>query len=338
MVRKMFEKAGMIPGIQTGPKSGIESADPAKSKTAPGTLLGFMTAQSSAVQEANALKERVRTLEKESGLQKLDPAIVTPSKYANRHEASFFTPEFEALKAEIAAAGGNVQPIKVRSVQVLNGSTPVPGPIYELIFGHRRHRACLDLGLSVLAIVEEVSDINLFEQMERENRGRKNLSAWEQGTMYKKALDGGLYSSLRRLAESLNVDVSLVSKATSLASLPDAVVAAFGSPLDIQFRWAAPLAEAMQKDPDGTLERARALVGVREELSAAGILSKMIGISDAIPDGSSSMAMSISKAGKIVAKLSADSKGRTIIRFESNAFPESKRAGLVKLIESFLKS
>lgn len=60
-----------------------------------------------------------------------------------------------------------------------------------------RHRACLDLGLPVLVVVEDASDASLFEQMERENRGRKNLSAW-------------------RLAESLGVDVSLVSKSVTL--------------------------------------------------------------------------------------------------------------------------
>ena len=48
--------------------------------------------------------------------------------------------------------------------------------------------------------------------------------------MYRKALADGLYCSLRRLAESLSVDVSLVSKSVSLARLPETVVAAFQSP------------------------------------------------------------------------------------------------------------
>ena len=236
MVRKMFEKAGLIPGLQAGPKLVADPAsavDPARSKTAPGTMMSFLTAQSSAMQEADALKERVKTLEGDSPLRKLDPSSIKPSKWANRHEASFLTAEFQELKAEIAAAGGNVQPIKVRPVQVLNGSTHPIDATYELIFGHRRHRACLDLGIPVFAAVEDASDVSLFEQMERENRGRKNLSAWEQGTMYRKALDDGLYSSLRRLSESLGVDVSLVSKSVSLARLPETVVAAFQSPLDI---------------------------------------------------------------------------------------------------------
>ncbi len=337
MVRKMFEKAGMVPGLQAGPKPVADPIDPAKSKTAPGTMMSFLTAQSTVMVEAEALKERVKTLEGESPLRKLDPLTIKASKWANRHEASFLTAEFQELKAEIAAAGGNVQPIKVRPVQVLNGSTPPTDAAYELIFGHRRHRACLDLGVSVLAAVEEASDVSLFEQMERENRGRKNLSPWEQGTMYRKALDDGLYSSLRRLAESLGVDVSLVSKSVSLARLPEPVVAAFQSPLDIQFRWAAPLAEAMQKDPDGTLERARTLAGARGDLNAAGVFSKMIGLPDPVLNGSTPVTLAISKAGKVVAKLTADSKGRAVVRFETNAFPDSKRKALVKVIEDFLK-
>ena len=340
MARKMFEKAGLIPGLQAGPKPAGDSApvtEPPKAKTAPGTMMGFLTAQSGAVQEAEALKARVKSLEEEGPLRKLDPSSIRPSKWANRHDASFLTAEFQELKSEIAAAGGNVQPIKVRPAAVLNGSTPSAGPSFELIFGHRRHRACAELGIPVLAAIEEASDVSLFEQMERENRGRKNLSAWEQGAMYRRALDDGLYSSLRRLAEGLGVDVSLVSKSVSLARLPEAVVAAFQSPLDIQFRWAAPLTEAMQKDPEGTLSRARAIAETRGDLRAATILSKLVGQPEPAPGPSASLALMISKAGKVAAKLTADAKGRALVRFEAGALPESKRKALVKVIEDFLK-
>jgi ParB family chromosome partitioning protein len=340
MARKIFEKAGLIPGLQASSRPGGGSAapaEPSKAKTAPGTMMGFLTAQSGAVQEAEALRARVKSLEQEAPLRKIDPSMIRPSKWANRHEASFLTAEFQELKAEIAAAGGNVQPIKVRPVQVLNGSTPPGEPSFELIFGHRRHRACAELEIPVLAAIEEASDVSLFEQMERENRGRKNLSAWEQGTMYRKALDEGLYSSLRRLAEGVGVDVSLVSKSVSLARLPEAVVAAFQSPLDIQFRWAAPLTEAMQKDPDGTLTRARAIADARDGLSAATILSKLVGQANPASVRSAPQTLTASKAGKVAAKLTADTKGRAVVRFEADALPESRRKALMKVIEDFLK-
>jgi ParB family chromosome partitioning protein len=340
MARKIFEKAGLIPGLQASSRPGGGSAapaEPSKAKTAPGTMMGFLTAQSGAVQEAEALRARVKSLEQEAPLRKIDPSMIRPSKWANRHEASFLTDEFQELKAEIAAAGGNVQPIKVRPVLVLNGSTPPGETSFELIFGHRRHRACAELGIPVLAAIEEASDVSLFEQMERENRGRKNLSAWEQGTMYRKALDEGLYGSLRRLAEGVGVDVSLVSKSVSLARLPEAVVAAFQSPLDIQFRWAAPLTEAMQKDPDGTLTRARAIADARDGLSAATILSKLVGQANPASVRSAPQTLTVSNAGKVAAKLTADTKGRAVVRFEAGALPESRRKALMKVIEDFLK-
>ena len=115
------------------------------------------------------------------------------------------------------------------------------------------------------------------------------------------------------------------------------MIGAFQSPLDIQFRWAAPLAEAMQKDPDGTLERSRTLAGARGDLNAAGVFSKVIGLPDPMLHGSTPAALTISKAGKVAGKLSADSKGRALVRFEANAFPDSKRKALVKVIEDFLK-
>lgn len=353
MVRKMFEKAGMIPGLQptakpaadaaagapaAAPAAPAPAAEHARTKTAPGTMMGFLTAQSTAIQEAEALKQRLKALEGEAPLRKLDPVMVKPSKWANRHESSFQTAEFQALKAEIAAAGGNVQPIKVRPIPVLNGSTPPVEQRFEVIFGHRRHRACAELGIPVLAAIEEASDLDLFEQMERENRGRKNLSAWEQGTMYRRALDEGLYGSLRRLADGLGVDVSLVSKSISLARLPDTVVAAFGGPLDIQFRWAAPLTEAMQKDPDGTLTRARSIADSRGELSAAAILARLIGLPEPSPSRPAQKALAITKAGKVVGKLTADAKGRAVVRFETGAVPEARRKALVKAIEDCLKA
>jgi ParB family chromosome partitioning protein len=77
---------------------------------------------------------------------------------------------------------------------------------YEVVFGHRRHRACLELGLPVLAVVDNLGGVELFVQMDRENRSRKNLSAWEQGMMYLRALENGLFPSNRQLAEKVGVD------------------------------------------------------------------------------------------------------------------------------------
>jgi len=275
MSKKLAAKAGLIGtlAVPTPPSSGElgPNVDAQRPRTAPGSMLQFMSSQSAAIKEADALRERIRHLESALPVRPLDPASIRPSRWANRHEDSFVGADFKRLKVEIESAGGNVQPIRVRPIirdeAVLNGSTPAGSPLYELVFGHRRHRACLELGLPVLALIEDVSDHELFIAMERENRARKNLSAWEQGCMYRKALDDGLYPSLRKLAEAIQVDVSLVSKSVALSRLPQSVVQAFASPLEIQFRWAQPLGEALQKDPQGVIERAKTLSGCRTQNS-----------------------------------------------------------------------
>ncbi len=228
--------------------------------TRPYTGLGLMSAAVAGAKElekqVEAQKEQIEQLEHERGAQPLDPKTIQQSRWSNRHETSFACPEFWSLKAEIEDAGGNVQPIKVRplpSDRLMNGFK------YELVFGHRRHRACLELGLPVLAIVQEVDDRGLWVEMERENRGRKDLSAWEQGMMYLRALESGLFPSQAALARAIGRAAQDVSEATRIASLPTEVVAAFRSPNDIQFRWAKPLADAAKADPMGIIRRAKQL-------------------------------------------------------------------------------
>lgn len=332
MSKRLLEKAGLV-GLQ--PTSGGQvlnrstpTVEVPKPKTAPGTMLGFMSAQSSAVQEAEHLKEQLKEFEGARPVRALDPANIVPSKWANRHPASFEDADFAALKDEIQQAGGNVQPIKVR---------PVADGKFEIVFGHRRHRASLELGLLVNALVEQVSELELFEQMERENRGRKNLSAWEQGCMYRQAIDLGMFASQRKLSEKLGIDLSMVSKSIALARLPTAVVNAFASPLEIQYRWAQPLSEAVQKDPDGVLARVKEIAAKAVRLSAAQIVAVLTGAQ--VLNGSTPLAVEPIQVGKGKAKLATidtDSKGRAVVRFEAGALPESKRKALAKLIEEFL--
>ena len=195
---------------------------------------------------------------------KIDPQRIAPSKWANRDLLSFRGHEWESFKEEILSAGGNIQPIKVRP-SVRPANTSPESQCYEIVFGHRRHRACLELGLDVFALVEMVSDQDLFEQMDRENRQRANLTVYEQGEMYKKALDEGLYPSLRKLAEVLGVAPSTMSEAITVAKLPVDVLNVFESRLDIQRRWGKQLTDALLKDPDLILMRANEIVHERKQ-------------------------------------------------------------------------
>lgn len=130
-----------------------------------------------------------------------------------------------------------------------------------------------EMGIAINAmVVAGMDDRALFEALDCENRSRKNLSAWEQGRMYDEAIKKRIYPSLRRLTESLGVNLSDASRAVRLAKLPKEVVAAFGTPLDLQVRWAKPLADALQRDPGSVLLRAREIANEASQRSSADVL------------------------------------------------------------------
>lgn len=344
MAKKLFEKAGLIQMPSAAPKEPIapKPAEEVRAKTAPGSMLHFMSAQSTAIKEAESLREELARYEGALPVRHLDPKLIRPSAWANRHAASFEGVDFAALKDEIAAANGNVQPIKVRPLQGgAAGSEGVgpsnphgsPGALYEIVFGHRRHRACLELGIPVLAMVASVNEQELFVAMERENRARKDLSAWEQGMMYARALDAGLYASNRQLAAAIGRDLGDVGKALSLARLPKAVVDAFSSPLDLQFRWAKLLNDAQQKDPDGLMARAKALAARTEALTAKQVLERLLDADDR-PSAEAPVEHVIQNERERLAVISSDDQGRTVVRF-ARALSDAQRQALASALRDF---
>jgi hypothetical protein len=150
---------------------------------------------------------------------------------------------------------------------------------------------------------DHMTDIELFEAMERENRGRKNLSAWEQGMMYQDALKKGLYPSARKLEEALNLNHSDCTRALQLAKLPKTVVNAFATPLDLQVRWAKHLTDVMQKSPDIVLSRAATLSKMNPRPSASDVFKELVegGVLDAKPTHPKSLTIKGEggKSGKI---------------------------------------
>jgi len=303
----------------------------ARPKTAPGSMAIFMASQSAAVKEAEDLRQKLKAFDGAKPLLALDPAVIRPSRWANRHAAALADQAFEELKSDIAASGTNVQPICVRALAATEGDVR-----FELVFGHRRHRACLELGLPVQAFVAELDDRALFEAMERENRARKNLSAWEQGMMYRRALDSGLYGSQRKLAESIGVDLALVSKSLALARLPDAVVGCFPSPLDIQFRWAQPLSEVLQRDPEGVVARAQAIKGSNAAMTAKQVLEALVNTAQPVLNRSTPQAeVRIGRAGK-GAVLGRDDAGRSVLRFDPGVLTPERQQALIEWLRDSL--
>ena len=130
-----------------------------------------------------------------------------------------------------------------------------------------------------------------------------------------------------------------MSKSLTLARLPDAVVRAFPSPLDIQFRWAQPLAEALQKDPDGMLARAVSLKAAAQPLPAAQVLAALLSgdragvLNRSTPVPAERLIKG--QAGR-QATLSRDGQGRVLLRFGAGALSEAAERELAAFVEKLL--
>lgn len=342
-----------LPGVPS--QGGAGEAPVARPKTAPGAMMAFANdARSDLLRENEELKRRAADAdglraqlgealgdlaqwEGAKAARLLPASEIVASPYANRHERSFDGADYQALRREIENAGGNVQPIKVRPL----AGERADGARYELVFGHRRHRACLELGLPVLAVVDNLDDRALFVEMERENRARKDLSAWEQGQMYRRALKLGLFPSNRKLAEAIGVDLSALGKALSLAELPDEVVRAFASPLELQFRWAKPLNDALASRREVTLARARSLAGGGHGLSAKAVFERLVAVEPQAEKGVEPFhpqEHAIGLGAQTVGWLKVDSRGRVALTLDPGVVGEADLARLVEAVQGVLAS
>jgi ParB family chromosome partitioning protein len=279
--------------------------------------------------EIGKLRDRLQEHEGSTPTRKLDPHLIIPSKWANRHSDSFSTPEYARLKQDIELAGGNIQPILVRAL------IEQPGR-YEIIFGHRRHRACSELGLSVLAMIDAnvVSDHQLFSAMDRENRERADLSAYEQGRMYRRALEEGLYSSNRKLAEALGVSHTWVANVLMVADLPAPVIECFKSPLEIQHRHAKVIAAALEADRKGVLRRAEKIRAQERPKIVAAVVSALVGSTSETTESTYQL---LKVDGKLVGRWSFDGAGRLTVQIEASYVNEDRHLVILESIANSLK-
>jgi ParB family chromosome partitioning protein len=335
MTKKLAEKSKLInlPPSNAAPSGGATAPAPGlgggvlpkRPYTGVGEMMGVLGKSSPLGRELEEVKARLKTYEGAIPVRLLDPRRVRRSRLANRHDSEFSSQEFARLKEEIAAAGVNVQPIKVRPVEGDAGAD------YEVVFGHRRHQACLDLGIQVLAMIEQVEDRDLWLQMDRENRERLNLSPWEQGKSIQRALQAGLFPSVRKLAEEAGIDHSNASKALKLAELPPAVVEAFSSPNDIQLHWAKPIGEALQKDPESVMARARA-IAARGTVPRPPkqVLDELLGLAPA----AAAQVRQIKDGDRVVARITPKRNGRVQVDIHRPVDLDALEAALKALFQA----
>ena len=198
----------------------------------------------------------------------LDPARVriwpgNARSYAHLTEAGC-----RELIDSIIAEGGQKVPAVVRRVE---GD---PAHDYEVIAGTRRHwsiswlRAHSYPDMQFVAQVATLDDEAAFRLADLENRARADVSDLERARNYAAALKAHYGNHATRMAERLKLSKGWLSKMLRVATLPDAVVAAFASPAEVQLKSGYALAQALDDRTQAALILGEAKVIAREQAAA----------------------------------------------------------------------
>ena len=224
------------------------------------------------VELKTGLKSRIEELEAQlaSGefVLPLDPKRIRATAFKNRDDRSLSDTDesFGNLKADIRAVG-NRTPIEVRTLEGM------PDFDYEIVSGHRRHAACLQLdkeiagGFRVRALVVDAAKdpVELVKGMHRENFLRENPSPYEYGMLYVAAMKAGVFETQADLAQAVGSNPTSVSHHIQLVELPADVLGAFGDPRGISVRWIKDLMRVLKERPEHVIATARDIVA-RETL------------------------------------------------------------------------
>jgi ParB family chromosome partitioning protein len=258
------------------------------------------------------------------------PELVHPPQVSSRHASAFSGLDFAQLIHSVKLAGRNVQPILVRRLHEEPGH-------FEILFGERRHRACLQAGIQVYAIVDEsTDDESAFFNTLHENQGRRQLTPLELGRQVRYGLARGIFASQEDASQKLARNKSIVSRAVDIASLPDDVIDAFQIPDQLQYRYAKLLVDAVKADPVSVISEA---VKIRAEKidDPKEVLSRLLGaVGQKVARLNIKPPMELEFEGQAFGKLSFGSDGRAQINLFGE-LDELQRDILISSIQRFYK-
>lgn len=156
---------------------------------------------------------------------------------------------------------------------------------YEVISGARRHFAVSYLReeenrkeLFYLVEVRELEDEEAFRFADLENRGRQDISDYERGREYMKALADYYGGNMTRMAERMEVSKALLSSYVSLAKLPREILDAYGDPREIAVRHGQQLNPLLRGERrDLVIERAQEIAKAQDQARSLGGTNLMNG-------------------------------------------------------------
>jgi len=147
----------------------------------------------------------------------IDPEHCESWKYANRlpTELGDIDELIKSIKEQ-----GQLQPALVRSHPNSHGNVK-----FEIIFGRRRHIACMHLNRPLLVIKKDFDDLKeAVAYQDAENKQRKNISNYSNSSLYKRLLEDKVFLSEKELAEKLGFSPSTFSNLMSFSKIPVPII------------------------------------------------------------------------------------------------------------------
>lgn len=263
----------------------------------------------------------------------VDPSRCRMWQYHNRLK-DFITRENTAELIESIQINGQRQPALARE---LKGD---PDYDYELIYGARRRFACEVAGKELRIRVTRMSDKQALAEMDAENRPRQDISDYERALDYRRWLSAGLYSNQSELGSAIGVSKSWLSRVLKLTELPDEVVGAFGTPLELKVEYGYELARAMSDKGNKQKIKREAANLSGSGLPASQIFKRLMSSTKEKPKQTRGVLETISnEKGVPLFKVARDRNGQLQFRFEKKVSAQPRKEverAVLEAIDRFL--
>ena len=179
---------------------------------------GMTGAAKTVVRSIEEMAENTKRLMEGEAIIEIDPQHLDVSFAADR--LSEDDAEYSELKEAIREQGQS-SPILVRP-------NPQHSERYMVVFGHRRARVAMDLGIPVKAVVKKLDDISSAIAQGQENSARSNLSFIERAYFAQNLLSNGMSKDVVKSA--IGIDDAMLSKMLSVAeTVPSTMMMALGA-------------------------------------------------------------------------------------------------------------
>ncbi len=205
-------------------------------------------------------------------LHRINPNLCRPSEENARDYAELTEENCRDLIDALLSEGGQRIPAVVRRTN--DEAQP-----YEIIAGSRRHFAISWLrannypDFEYVVQIEDIQDEQAFRLSDVENRARKDVSAWERGISYQRALTTYYNGNIQEMADRLRMSSRNLRYLLDIARLPRAILNAFAAPTELTVTNSDLLIKRFKEgasSQDALLDEAAEISKLQHELRAAG--------------------------------------------------------------------